>query len=661
MAVGDFVRADDEAVEGRPISYFGARGRVTPEDLMRTFGRTPAIMRWLERRLGIPFPFAKYYQFALPQLGGAMENISLVSWDDYYVQDETLSREIGEWVDLINVHEMAHSYFGDAVVIRDFAHAWLKESWATYIESCWYFEERGEDEGRYNLYVDGRAYMKEADERYVRPIVTRVFNASWDMYDLHLYPGGACRLHMLRRLVGEEPFWAAVREFLESFSGRTAETEDFRRIVEAHSGLSLVRFFDQWIYGRGYPKLKMTFAHEKEREQGVFTLEQTQVPEKESKRDENSPILFDLPLTIAWEDPGGAWETRTFEVSERKHTFVVAMAAPPRQIRIDPSGDLLFRLEFNPGDEMLRRALAAAPDLVGRILAAEELARTGKAANLEAVGEACRKEFFWGARRAMAKAITDSKSAAAVPILVTLLEEEENPRVLSFLALAAGDYRDERVAAALTGVLGRSPEYFVRNRALKALGQQRGEAHLEPLAAAAGEEGAAEAPGDYRAIVRAGGLRGLAETRSEAAFERLLGRVRYGAEPDDNAGVAIEALAASARFMERRLRDRAVEALCDALRDPRERVRMSAIHGLGALRAKEAAPQVETAMCTLPLQDHPRVRRLLLSMRAGDGDESQTAKLTKRIEELEEKSRKLEERLDRLAAEAEVNPSASSA
>ena len=32
---------------------------------------------------------------------------------------------------------MAHSYFGDAVVCRDFAHAWLKESWATYIEHAW--------------------------------------------------------------------------------------------------------------------------------------------------------------------------------------------------------------------------------------------------------------------------------------------------------------------------------------------------------------------------------------------------------------------------------------------------------------------------------------------------------------------------------------------
>ena len=66
-----------------------------------------------------------------------MENISLVSWDERFVIDERLASEWTYLLDAVNVHEMAHSYFGDAVVCRDFAHAWLKESWATYIEQVW--------------------------------------------------------------------------------------------------------------------------------------------------------------------------------------------------------------------------------------------------------------------------------------------------------------------------------------------------------------------------------------------------------------------------------------------------------------------------------------------------------------------------------------------
>ena len=41
---------------------------------------------------------------------------------------------------------------------------------------------------------DATAYFEEADEKYQRPIVTRRFKSSWDLYDRHLYQGGACRL-----------------------------------------------------------------------------------------------------------------------------------------------------------------------------------------------------------------------------------------------------------------------------------------------------------------------------------------------------------------------------------------------------------------------------------------------------------------------------------
>lgn len=67
-----------------------------------------------------------------------MENISLVTWVDTFIQDDINSLERKYLTDLVNIHEMGHTYFGDLLVIRHFEHAWLKESWATYIESCKY-------------------------------------------------------------------------------------------------------------------------------------------------------------------------------------------------------------------------------------------------------------------------------------------------------------------------------------------------------------------------------------------------------------------------------------------------------------------------------------------------------------------------------------------
>jgi len=638
FAVGEFVRADDEAVGNREIAYFGAEGRVTEKDLLRSFGDTPRIMRWMVKRFGVEFPFPKYFQFALPGIGGAMENISLVSWDDRLVVDKTWAKDIGELVEVVNVHEMAHSYFGDAVVIRDFAHAWLKESWATYTEALWYEDQYGDDEYRYEMFNDARSYMTEADDRYARPIVTRVFDSSWDMYDLHLYPGGAWRIHMLRRQLGEEAFWPAVTDYLEKYSRRTVETDDFRTLLEAHSGLSLGRFFDQWIHGKGYPKLKVAFAFDKEKGEATFTVEQTQVPEKPEKDAEPvEPFAFDL--TVAWESEGGDWSRRTVGVDKRRHTFVAKMDAAPKQVRVDPDGSLLFRLDFNPGNEMLRHAVRNAPDIVGRIFAAEELTKTGKKKNLVAVGEAFATEAFYGVRAEMVRAVAKSKVAAAVPLLVTFMEIEKDPRVLAVIATKAGEYRDPRVAGALRALLEKDVTYRVRAAALLSLGRQRGDADLEILMAGADDDG-------YRSLVRGGAIHALAATRTEAAFEFLLGRAGYGRDREDARNNVPGALAGVAAHVDRRHRDRAVEALVELLLDPDPRVRRAAIGGLGRLKASEASGAVEAAFATFAEQDRPRLLRTLAAMKGGPGDEGETAKLRKELDELVGRNRKLEERLD---------------
>ena len=276
--MGDFVRADDgvfhDGEKEIPVAYF-CSPQHTADDLRRSFGRTPAMLAWLTRKLEQPFPFPKYYQFAAPGINGAMENISLVSWTERYVLDATLATEWTYLLDAINIHEMAHSYFGDAVVCRDYAHAWLKESWATYIEQVYREETGGADEGQYVYYDHAKAYFEEADNKYQRPIVTRHFRSSWDMYDRHLYPGGACRLHTLRCELGDGVFWAAVRAYLQRYNGKVVETDDFRLIMEEFSGRSLGRFFDQWFHSPGYPDLKVTFRHDAEKQQGIFEIEQT--------------------------------------------------------------------------------------------------------------------------------------------------------------------------------------------------------------------------------------------------------------------------------------------------------------------------------------------------------------------------------------------------
>src|SRR4029079_12241649 len=92
FAAGDFVRWDGGEFQGVPIAAFAPRP-FTADLLERSFVRTREMLEFITRRLCVPYPFAKYYQFAAEGIGGAMENISLVSWDDRFLLDAVLETE----------------------------------------------------------------------------------------------------------------------------------------------------------------------------------------------------------------------------------------------------------------------------------------------------------------------------------------------------------------------------------------------------------------------------------------------------------------------------------------------------------------------------------------------------------------------------------------
>jgi aminopeptidase N len=641
FAIGDFVRAADGSLnDGEKqveLTYF-----CSPEfddaALIRSFGRTGRIMAWMTKKLDMPFPYPKYYQYALPDLGGAMENISLVSWSDRLLLDEAMAEEYAWIVDSVNVHEMAHSYFGDAVVIRDFAHAWLKESWATYLEHCWQEDEFGEDEAQYLYYTDAETYFREADEQYHRPIVTRRFKSSWQLYDNHLYPGGACRLHTLRRELGDEVFWKATRDYLKRFIGKVVETDDLRYVMEKHSGRSLGKFFDQWFHSPGYPHIKVGFSFDEGQKQGTFEIEQTQVDE------EKKIGTFDLSVDLSWIIDGEKHHLPV-KLDQPKHTFIVAMSAEPEQVRFDPGRKALHKLSFNPGDPMLCRQLTGADDVIGRIQAAHELAKSGKRANIEAIVAAYDDESFWGTREQFAKALGKANTDAAIDGLAHIIREESDARALAPIFRAAGTYRDERIKEALGDRLRGQLPPAARRAAYEAMGAQRKEADWELLL-----EGSRQ-PG-YNGIAQSGAFVGLAATRREEALDILQEQIPYGVHSNRVRPAMVSALADIGRVQEKAGRERVIEALEDLLRDPWYFVRWGAATALGKMKAVESASALESFSRTVSYQDRVRVEKMVADLRAGDKSEGAPSK--KHVEELGEKVRKLEDRLQKLEAKLEA-------
>ena len=634
FAVGDFVRWDAEPVEGVPIAAFAPASRFDAGHLERSFRRTADMLRWLPKQLGTPYPYPKYFQFAVPGIGGAMENISLVSWDDRFMLDEALESEERQLLDAINLHEMAHSWFGDHVVCRDYAHAWLKESWATYMETCWLEHDLGKDAAAYDLWLNAQNYFRESNERYRRPIVTRRFDSSWDMYDYHLYPGGAWRLHMLRKMLGEATFWRAVQRYLREFGGKVVETDDFRRVLEEESGRSLDRFFDQWLRSPGHPKLKARFSWRASTKEGCFEIEQTQHDEKTGV-----PVFaFDLDLAY-WID--GERHLRTVRFDQEKLTRVVPMEKEPERVRIDPDQKVLHELDFKVGERRLLAQLRQ-DDVWGRILAGRELTQTGKTAHIAAVADQLREDPHWGVQTQLAEALGRAQTESAVRALAEQVRTHDEPRSLAAVLRAAGRYRDPVVGAALRARIeagGLPPRAL--EAAHEALGAQREDAPLELLVQAS------ERPG-FGGFAQAGALRGLGQTRRRAALDRLLSRAKPGATPFTVRPHAATALGTLAPRLDEPERERAVDALVDLLRDEAPKVRWAAAQALCATKTRRALPAVEAYAATLTHQEQVRLRKLIAQARRGDGG---LRKAEQRLDELEATLRKLGDRLEKLESQ----------
>ncbi|UCG24533.1 MAG: hypothetical protein JSW55_00575 [Chloroflexota bacterium] len=641
FAIGNFVRADDghfdDGEKRIELAYFSNREH-DEEALLRSFGRTRPMMAWMTEKLDMPFPYPKYYQFSLPLMWGAMENISLVSWGDWAVLSESTAEEESWIIDLINLHEMAHSYFGDAVVIRDFAHAWLKESWATYMEQCWAEDTLGQDEGDYIFYKHGQEYFNEADEKYKRPVVTRRFKSSWQMYDDHLYPGGACRLHTLRRELGDQVFWAAVRDYLKRYSGQVVETDDFRHVMEEHSGRSLGKFFDQWFRSQGYPDIEVSFKYDEKQRQGVFEIEQKQVDV------ENRIPAFELATGLGWTMDGQA-EQMPVKLTEAKHIFVLPMPSAPKQVRFDPGNKILHKLSFNPGDPMLRTQLREAKDVIGRIQAAHELAKSGKRANVQAVIDAYADEPFWGARIEFAKALSKAGSETALTGLAQIVAGEEHPPVLPYVFGAAAKHRHDGIREAIAGRLADGLRPYARGAGFKVMGAQRAQADWNVLIAGTQESG-------YHDIVQASAFRALGATRRKEATALLLDRLDYGDLSSRVRPAVIGGLADIGKGLEKAERERVVETLQDLLRDPELRVQYAAAFGLVQMSAVEAIPALEAYGRGQSRQNQVHFEKYVSSLK--NHEKSDGSALKKQVEDLNDKVRKLDEQLQRLQAQLDA-------
>lgn len=140
---------------------------------------------------------------------------------------------------------------------------------------------------------------------------------------------GAAVLHMLRYVIGDDKFNASLKQFLASYQGKSATTDDFRKTVEAVSGQKLDYFFLQWIESSGAPEFKLDYT--------VFrTAKGFRVMGKVSQ----DLDTFRMPVEMKIETEGNP-EDKRIEVVGTSSEFLVETFGKPKRIVLDPNNRVL--------------------------------------------------------------------------------------------------------------------------------------------------------------------------------------------------------------------------------------------------------------------------------------------------------------------------------
>ena len=509
-----------DSYQNIPINYWVFPQHV--KDAWRSYQKTPKMMEFFIKKFDTPYPWDKYDQISVP-FGGGAESTSATAMTYRIIHDEKADQD---WPSIgIVSHELAHQWWGDLITLRSWAHAWLNESFGTYSDYLYYEYDRGPEEGAINLLNKKNAYLREAHTEYIRPIVTNHYERPQDLFDAHSYPKGACVLHMLRFVLGDNSFFLVLKEFLHRYSFQPVETHDFTKTVKDVTGRNLDWFFREWLFKPGHPVFKVNYRWEEK--QGILNLVIEQIQDtslgipifkmpvlvgirvKEDGAKNQSEInLYDqtreahrIELVKVEKVHGQIEYIFKLWINEAKEIYEIPLKNQPLMVRFDRGNYLLKEWEFPKSrKELLYQAQF--DDVIGRMWAVKQLEQFKEEPEVEeAVLRIARNDSFWAVRKAAVEVIGSWKKSRFIPFFKEkCLDVHSQVRAAAFKSLS--EFRQPELVSFVKERFQKETSYLAQAEALRALGKIAGSGQVEFL------KEAAKMP-SYRDVIRRAALEAL--------------------------------------------------------------------------------------------------------------------------------------------------------
>lgn len=340
MGIGEFKKVTDEPWNGKEVSYYVEK-EYEPH-AKAIFGKTKKMIEFYSNRLGVAYPWQKYAQIVVRDyVSGAMENTSATLHGDFVCYQTTREMIDGAKGESTIAHELFHQWFGDLASCESWSNLTLNESFATYGEYLWEEFEYGRDAADDHHAGSRFGYFAQSNQKQV-DLVRFDYAEREDMFDAFSYNKGGQILHMLRKYVGDDAFFASLKVYLEKNKFKTAEAHDLRLAFEEVTGEDLNWFFNQWYYAKGHPELNIKKTYDATTKK--LTLEITQ------QQDFKVAPLYKLPVYIDIY-AGGKKERKRIWIEDVKNTFTFDVASTPDLVNFDGERQLLAKTTFDKTKE----------------------------------------------------------------------------------------------------------------------------------------------------------------------------------------------------------------------------------------------------------------------------------------------------------------------
>ena len=222
----------------------------------------------------------------------------------------------GYWK-VVTPHEVAHQWWGHTVGFSSYRDQWMSEGFADMSASLYLTMIEKNPKKFITFWNDEREILLERNAQGFRAIDvgpltmgyrTNNTRTGFDITRRLIYPKGAYILHMIRMMLhdnrtGDQRFKEMMQDFVNTYRGKAASTEDFKAMVEKHMTQEMDMqgnhkmdwFFNEYVYGTQLPSYQMNATFDTGADGDVvMSIKMTQSNVNDSFR-MLVPIYLELP------------------------------------------------------------------------------------------------------------------------------------------------------------------------------------------------------------------------------------------------------------------------------------------------------------------------------------------------------------------------------